>query len=109
MFTRCATEHSPRSSEALRPGATALRPRFARRHHYLRSVIWVERTSTRATTAHRRPSMRHVLCAVVFAAFVTPAYADVDPTILEAVKKVKAADYPSANAVTIISSQQVVF
>jgi transglutaminase-like putative cysteine protease len=53
--------------------------------------------------------MRHVLCAVVLAAFATPAFADVDPAISEAVKKVKASDYPSANAVTIISSQQVVF
>ncbi|HEY5946134.1 MAG TPA: DUF3857 domain-containing protein [Kofleriaceae bacterium] len=58
--------------------------------------------------------MRHIpfrgaMCAVVFAAFVTPAFADVDPTILDAIKKVKPADYPSANAVTIISSQQVVY
>lgn len=53
--------------------------------------------------------MRHVLCAVVLAAFVTPAYAEVDPSILEAMKKVKPSDYPSANAVTIINSQQVVY
>ncbi len=53
--------------------------------------------------------MRHVLCAVLFAVIATPAYADVDPAILEAIKKVKPSDYPSANAVTIINSQQVVF
>lgn len=53
--------------------------------------------------------MRHVLCAVVFAALATPAYAEVDPSIVDAVKKVKPSDYPSANAVTIISSQQVVY
>jgi transglutaminase-like putative cysteine protease len=53
--------------------------------------------------------MRHVLFALVFAAFVTPAYADVDPAIPEAMKKVKASDYPSANAVTIINSQHVVY
>ncbi len=53
--------------------------------------------------------MRHVLCAVLFAVIATPAYADVDPAILEAIKKVKPSDYPSANAVTIINSQQVVY
>ncbi len=53
--------------------------------------------------------MRHVLAAVILTAFVSPAHADVDPTILDAVKKVKPSDYPSANAVTIISSQDVVY
>jgi len=53
--------------------------------------------------------MRHVLCAIVTVAFVAPAFADVDPAILDAVKKVKASDYPSANTVTIISSQSVVY
>lgn len=53
--------------------------------------------------------MRHVLCAVLLCSFVAPASADVDPAVLDAVKKVKPADYPSANAVTIISSQQVVY
>jgi len=58
--------------------------------------------------------MRHVrfrgaMCAVLLAAFATPAFADVEPSILDAIKKVKPADYPSANAVTIISSQQVVY
>ena len=49
--------------------------------------------------------MRHVLCAVLLCSFVAPAVADVDPAVLDAVKKVKPSDYPSANAVTIISSQ----
>ena len=53
--------------------------------------------------------MRYVLCAVVVAAFAAPVFADVDPAIVDAVKKVKPSDYPSANAVTIISSQQVVY
>ena len=53
--------------------------------------------------------MRHVLCAVLLCSFVAPASADVDPVILDAVKKIKPAEYPSANAVTIISSQQVVY
>jgi hypothetical protein len=43
--------------------------------------------------------MRHVLCAVVMLAFSTPARAEVDPAITDAIKKVKAADYPSANVV----------
>lgn len=37
------------------------------------------------------------------------AHADVDPVILDALKKVKPADYPSANGVTVISSQDVVY
>lgn len=53
--------------------------------------------------------MRHVLCAVLLCSFVAPAVADVDPAVLDAVKKVKASDYPSANAVTIVSSQAVVY
>ncbi|HEY5928399.1 MAG TPA: DUF3857 domain-containing protein [Kofleriaceae bacterium] len=53
--------------------------------------------------------MRHVLCAVLFATFATNAYAEVDPTIPEAMKKVKPADYPSAHLVSIISSQHVVY
>ncbi len=53
--------------------------------------------------------MRHVLCAVLLCSFVAPAAADVDPAVLDAVKKVKPSDYPSANAVTIISSQAVVY
>ena len=53
--------------------------------------------------------MRHVLCAVLLCSFVATASADVDPVILDAVKKVKPSDYPSANAVTVINSQAVVF
>jgi transglutaminase-like putative cysteine protease len=37
------------------------------------------------------------------------ARADVDPQITDALKKVKAKDYPGANAVTIISDQSVVY
>jgi len=53
--------------------------------------------------------MRHVLCAVVLCSFVAPASADVDPAILDAIKKVKPADYPSANTVSVIEDQAVVF
>jgi hypothetical protein len=53
--------------------------------------------------------MRHVLCAVLLCSFAAPAVADVDPAIVDAVKKVKPADYPSANAVTVINSQEVVY
>ena len=53
--------------------------------------------------------MRHVLCAVLLCSLASTASADVDPAILDAVKKVKPSDYPSANAVTIINSQSVVY
>jgi transglutaminase-like putative cysteine protease len=61
--------------------------------------------------------MRHLLsrpalwatCAVLSCSFVAPAAAEVDPAVLEAIKKVKQADHPSANAVTIVTSQQVVY
>ena len=53
--------------------------------------------------------MRHVLCAVLLCAAAAPASAGVDPEILDAIKKVKASDYPSANTVSVISSQAVVF
>jgi len=39
----------------------------------------------------------------------SPAHADVDPLILDAFKKVKPADYPSANGVTVIETQDVVY
>ena len=39
----------------------------------------------------------------------TPAYADVDPSILDAIKKVKPSDYPSANTVTVLDDQDVVY
>lgn len=53
--------------------------------------------------------MRPVLCAVLLCSLAAPAIADVDPTILDAIKKVKPTDYPSANAVTVINSQSVVY
>lgn len=58
--------------------------------------------------------MRHLhscaaLCAVLLCGFVAPAFAEVDPAVVDAVKKIKPSDYPSANAVTIATSQQVVF
>src|SRR5687768_6069400 len=53
--------------------------------------------------------MRHLICAVVLFATAAPASAGVDPEILDAIKKVKAADYPSANTVSVISSQHVVY
>ncbi|HUS29815.1 MAG TPA: DUF3857 domain-containing protein [Kofleriaceae bacterium] len=50
-----------------------------------------------------------MLCAVLLCISVAPASAGVDPEILDAIKKVKPADYPSANTVSVISSQSVVF
>jgi hypothetical protein len=52
-----------------------------------------------------------VLCAIVVCSLAAPAMADstVDPVILDAIKKVKPADYPSANTVSVISSQVVVY
>lgn len=53
--------------------------------------------------------MRRALFAAVLLAIAVPAYADVDPQITDALKKVKAKDYPSANSVTVISDQSVVY
>jgi len=53
--------------------------------------------------------MRRVLFAAVLVAIAVPAYADVDPQITDALKKVKAKDYPSANSVTVIADQSVVY
>lgn len=55
--------------------------------------------------------MRHVLCAVVLLAAVAPApaHADVDPRISDAIEKIKPSDYPSANTVTVIHAQDVVY
>jgi transglutaminase-like putative cysteine protease len=54
--------------------------------------------------------MKHLLCALaVVAVSSIPARADVDPATTEAIKKVKASDYPSANVVTIVASQDVVY
>jgi transglutaminase-like putative cysteine protease len=42
-------------------------------------------------------------------AIAVPASADVDPQITEAIHKVKPADYPSANTLSVISDQSVVY
>src|SRR5438270_7733806 len=56
----------------------------------------------------RRTSMR-CLFAVVTLAIAAPVYAGVDPQIVDAIKKVKPSDYPSANVVTVISDQTVAY
>ena len=53
--------------------------------------------------------MRSVFFVAVTLAIATPAFADVDPQILDAVKKVKPADFPSANTATVIGDQTVVY
>ena len=53
--------------------------------------------------------MRRVLFAAVLLAIAVPAYADVDPQITDAIKKVKPSDYPSANSVIVINDQSVVY
>ncbi len=53
--------------------------------------------------------MRRVLSVVVPLAIAAPAWAGVDPQILDAIKKVKASEYPSANTVQVISDQAVVY
>lgn len=53
--------------------------------------------------------MRLVLGVVVLSGLVLPAAADVDPKIVEAIRKVKPADYPSANSVAILNEQAVVY
>src|SRR4051812_47176418 len=50
-----------------------------------------------------------LLAAVVLCAVAAPAHAGVDPQILDAMKKVKASDYPSANTVGVIEDQAVVY
>jgi len=52
--------------------------------------------------------MRRAIVVFLVAAAV-PAYADVDPQITQALKSVKAADYPSANIVYVINDQAVVY
>src|SRR5438046_2338599 len=42
-------------------------------------------------------------------AVASPALADVDPQITEAIAKVKPTDFPSANSITILSDQSVVY
>ncbi len=53
--------------------------------------------------------MRRLSTVLVLLAIAAPVYAEVSPAVTDAVKKVKAADYPSANALTILSDQNVVF
>lgn len=53
--------------------------------------------------------MRRVLYAAVLLAIAVPAYADVDPQITDAIKKVKPSDYPSANSVIVVNDQSVVY
>ena len=53
--------------------------------------------------------MRTSLLVVVMLGVATPVLADVDPQITDALKKVKAKDYPSANTVTILTDQSVAY
>ena len=53
--------------------------------------------------------MRRLLCAAIVVGIGATAYADVDPQILDAIKKVKPSDYPSANVVLVINDQNVVY
>jgi len=53
--------------------------------------------------------MKGWLVATALCAIGGTALADVDPQILDALKKVKAKDYPSANAVTVLNDQAVVY
>ena len=53
--------------------------------------------------------MRRVLGVTLMLAIAAPAYADVDPSILDAIKRVKPSDYPSANTVTVLDDQVVVY
>jgi transglutaminase-like putative cysteine protease len=46
-------------------------------------------------------------CALL--ALAAPARAEVDPSIVAAVKKIKPADYPSANRVVLVEEQRVVY
>src|SRR5690349_21694823 len=87
----------------LRRGATGGGRNYARSSQPLRGGFGVEYPGARATTP---PMMLRTL--VVVAALVGPAtvaHADVDTRILDAIKKVKPTDYPSANVVTVFNSQ----
>ncbi|MDB4954738.1 MAG: hypothetical protein JWO36_2307 [Myxococcales bacterium] len=54
--------------------------------------------------------MRRVFSILVMLAAVAgPASADTDARILDAIKKVKSTDYPSANTLTILTEQAVVY
>ena len=50
--------------------------------------------------------MRRVLFLLLVS---TAAYADVDPQITQALKSVKATDYPSANTVRVLDDEQIVY
>src|SRR3569833_812843 len=68
----------------------------------------------RRTTAvreidHRRLLMKGWLVATALCAIGGTALADVDPQILDALKKVKAKDYPNANTNTVLNDQAVVY
>jgi hypothetical protein len=52
---------------------------------------------------------RRVAIAVAMFAFVGSAYADVDPQITAAMKRIKPADYPSANSIIVIGDQNVAY
>jgi len=57
-------------------------------------------------------AMRTVaVCAagLLAVAVARPAFADVDPAVVAAIKKIKPADYPSANAVLVRNEQSVVY
>src|SRR5436190_23916748 len=45
----------------------------------------------------------------VLVAIAGPASADVDPSIVSAIKRIKPTDYPSANSVAVLQEQAVVF
>ena len=53
--------------------------------------------------------MRTFVALVVALAPIASARADVDPAIRDAIAKVKPADYPSANVVTVVDDQSVVY
>jgi hypothetical protein len=53
--------------------------------------------------------MKGWLVATALCALGGTALAEVDPQILDALKKVKAKDYPSANTVTVLNDQTVVY
>src|SRR5262245_28943387 len=48
-----------------------------------------------------------IAVAVIGVLACTPAFADVDPAVVAAIKKVKPADYPSANALLVRNDQTV--
>jgi transglutaminase-like putative cysteine protease len=53
--------------------------------------------------------MRRVLGVLVLCSLSTAASAAVDPAVIAAIKKVKAADYPSANTLLVVDDQAVVY